>query len=165
LDVITELNKLDKKILNETNVIIFPKTPDKKKQYEELYLQTFYLNKIDAKKAINLLRTMMQIKKIYVNEEMNAIVIRDTPDVIALAEMLDANDILTQVVLEVEVRSFPRKTRRTRRTRVCGIAGFNSRTPFRYAQPASLPSGSSVINLLIRPIFSSCFNTISSAAF
>jgi len=105
LDVITELNKLDKKILNESNVIIYPKNPEKKKQYEELYLQTYYLNKMDAKKAINLLRTMMQIKKIYVNEEMNAIVIRDTPEVIALAgKILEANDIPdAEVVLEVEV--------------------------------------------------------------
>ena len=105
LDVITELNKLETKILNESTVIIFPSTAEKKKQYQELYLQTFYLNKIDAKKAINLLRTMMQIKKIYVNEELNALVIRDTPDVVELAgKILEANDIPdAEVVLEVEV--------------------------------------------------------------
>ena len=104
-DVITELNKLDKKILNENTIILYPKTPEKRKQYEELYLQTFYLNKLDAKKAINLLRTMMQIKKIYVNEELNALVIRDTPDVVELAgKILEANDIPdAEVVLEVEV--------------------------------------------------------------
>ncbi len=111
LDVITELNKLGKKILNESNVIIYTKNPEKNKQYEELFLQTFYLNKIDAKKAINLLRTMMQIKKIYVNEEMNAIVIRDTPEVIALAgKILEANDIPdAEVVLEVEVIELSKK--------------------------------------------------------
>lgn len=136
LDVITELNKLDTKILNESNVIIFPKTPDKKKQYEELYLQTFYLNKIDAKKAINLLRTMMQIKKIYVNEEMNAIVIRDTPDVIALAgKILDANDIPdAEVVLEVEVIELSKKNAENLGFVLSRYAisaqGFNSGTPF-----------------------------------
>ena len=136
LDVITELNKLEKKILNESNVIIFPKTPEKKKQYEELYLQTFYLNKIDAKKAINLLRTMMQIKKIYVNEEMNAIVIRDTPDVIALAgKILDANDIPdAEVVLEVEVIELSKKNAENLGFVLSRYAisaqGFNNGTPF-----------------------------------
>lgn len=105
LDVITELNKLGRKVLNENTVIIYPKNSEKNKQYDELYLKTFYLNKIDAKKAINLLRTMMQIKKIYVNEELNAIVIRDTPEVVALAgKILEANDIPdAEVILEVEV--------------------------------------------------------------
>lgn len=105
MDVITELNKLGTKILNETSVIIYPRNPEKNKQYEELYLQTFYLNKIDAKKAVNLLRTMMQIKKIYVNEELNAIVVRDTPEVVELAgKILEANDIPdAEVVLDVEV--------------------------------------------------------------
>jgi general secretion pathway protein D len=105
LDVITELNKLGKKVLNETTIIIYPKNQEKSKQYEDLYLQTFYLNKIDAKKAVNLLRTMMQIKKIYVNEELNAIIIRDTPAVVELAgKILEANDMPdAEVVLEVEV--------------------------------------------------------------
>lgn len=105
LDVITELNKMGKKVLNETTIIIYPKNQEKSKQYEDLYLQTFYLNKIDAKKAVNLLRTMMQIKKIYVNEELNAIIIRDTPAVVELAgKILEANDIPdAEVVLEVEV--------------------------------------------------------------
>jgi general secretion pathway protein D len=111
LDVITELNKLDTKILNSSNVIVYPRTPDKKKQYQELYLKTFYLNKLDAKKAINLLRTMLQIKKIYVNEEMNAIVIRDTPEVIDVAgKILAANDIPdAEVVLDVEVIELSKK--------------------------------------------------------
>ena len=105
MDMITELNKLGKKVLNESTIIIFPKMPEKNKQYEELFLQTFYLNKMDAKKAINLIRTMMQMKKIYVNEELNALVIRDTPDVVEVAgKILEANDIPdAEVVLEVEV--------------------------------------------------------------
>jgi general secretion pathway protein D len=143
LDVITELNKLDKKILNESNVIIYPKNPEKKKQYEELYLQTFYLNKIDAKKAINLLRTMMQIKKIYVNEEMNAIVIRDTPDVIALAgKILEANDIPdAEVILEVEVIELSKKNAENLGFLLSRYAisaqGFNNNTPFVDTLPAA----------------------------
>jgi len=105
MEIITGMHKLDKKILNESTIIIYPRTPDKIKQYEELYLQTFYLNKLDAKKAVNLVRTMLQVKKIYVNEEANALVIRDTPQVIEVArKILEANDVPdAEVLLEVEV--------------------------------------------------------------
>lgn len=105
MEIITGVQKLGKKVLNENTIIVYPKTPDKTKQYEELFLQTFYLNKLDAKKAVNLIRTMLQVKKIYVNEELNALVIRDTPEVIEVArKILEANDVPdAEVLLDVEV--------------------------------------------------------------
>ena len=105
MEIITGMQKLGKKVLNESTIILYPKTPEKAKQYEELFLQTFYLNKLDAKKAVNLIRTMLQVKKIYVNEEMNALVIRDTPEVVEVArKILEANDVPdAEVLLDVEV--------------------------------------------------------------
>jgi general secretion pathway protein D len=111
LDILTGMFKLSKKALNESTVIVYPKTPDKNKQYEELYVKTFYLNKLDAKKAVNLIRTMLQVKKIYVNEELNALVIRDNPDLIEVAgKILEANDVPdAEVLLEVEVMELSKK--------------------------------------------------------
>ncbi|MBI5657474.1 MAG: type II secretion system protein [Geobacter sp.] len=111
LDVITGMQKLSKKILNETTIILYPRTPEKQKQYEDLMVQTFYLNKLDAKKAVNLIRTMLQVKKIYVNEEMNALVIRDVPEVIEVArKIIEANDVPdAEVLLEVEVIEVSKK--------------------------------------------------------
>jgi general secretion pathway protein D len=105
LEILTNINKLGKKVLNESTIIIYPRTPDKTKQYEELVVQTFQLNKLDAKKAVNLIRTMLQVKKIYVNEDTNSLVIRDTPEAIDIAaKILEANDIPdAEVVLDVEV--------------------------------------------------------------
>ena len=105
MEILTGMQKLGKKVLNESTIVLFPKSPEKFKQYEELYLQTFYLNKLDAKKAVNLIRTMLQVKKIYVNEEMNALVIRDTPEVVEVArKILEANDVPdAEVLLDVEV--------------------------------------------------------------
>ena len=105
LEILTNMNKLGRKVLNESTIIVYPKTPDKIKQYEELMVETFYLNKLEAKKAVNLIRSMLQVKKIYVNEEMNALVIRDTPDTLDVARrILDANDAPdAELVLEVEV--------------------------------------------------------------
>jgi general secretion pathway protein D len=111
LEILTNINKLGKKVLNESTIIIYPKSPEKTKQYEELMVQTFQLNKLDAKKAVNLIRTMLQVKKIYVNEEMNSLVIRDTPETIEIArKILEANDIPdAEVVLEVEVVEISKK--------------------------------------------------------
>jgi general secretion pathway protein D len=105
LDLLTNMNKLGRKILNETAVFLYTNTPDKKKQYEDLVLRTFHLNYMDAKKAINLVRTMIQVRKIYVNEDSNSVVVRDTSDVVGVIEkILDANDVPDpEVVLDVEV--------------------------------------------------------------
>ncbi|HKZ17727.1 MAG TPA: cohesin domain-containing protein, partial [Geobacteraceae bacterium] len=103
--IMTNMNKLGRKVLNESTIIVYAKSPEKSKQYEELVVKTFFLNNLDAKKAINLLRTMLQIKKVYVNEELNAIVIRDLPETVEVAhKILEANDLPdSEVLLEVEV--------------------------------------------------------------
>ena len=105
LDLLTNMNKLGIKNLNETTVLVYLNTPDKNKQYDDLVLRTFHLNYMDAKKAINLIRTMIQVRKVYVNEDSNSIVVRDTEDVVSVVEkILDANDLPdAEVVLDVEV--------------------------------------------------------------
>lgn len=104
-DLLTNMNKLAKKVLNETTVIVYSRTPEKIKQYEDMTLRTFHLNYMDAKKAINLIRTMIQVKKAYVNEDSNSIVVRDSADIVEVVEkILDANDMPeAEVVLDVEV--------------------------------------------------------------
>jgi len=105
MEILTGMNKLGRKVLNESTIIIYAKTPEKDKQYEELKVQTFMLNKLDAKKAVNLIRTMLPAKKIYVNEDINALVMRDTPESIEVArKVLEANDIPdAELVLDVEI--------------------------------------------------------------
>ncbi len=105
LDLLSTMNKLSTKNLNESTVLVFLNSPEKSKQYDDMVLRTFHLNYMDAKKAINLIRTMVQVRKAYVNEDSNSIVIRDTDDVVAVVEkILDANDLPeAEVVLDVEV--------------------------------------------------------------
>lgn len=104
-DLLVTMNKLDKKVLNETTVLVFNHSPEKTKQYEDMVVRTFHLSYMEAKKAINLIRTMLQIRKVYVNEDANAIVVRDTKDVVDVVEkILDSNDVPEpEVVLDVEV--------------------------------------------------------------
>ena len=105
MDLLATMNKLGRKVLNENTIIIYAKTPEKVKQYEDMTVRTFHLNHLDAKKAVNLIRTMLQVRKIYVNEDSNSLVVRDTSDVVdVVGKILDANDVPEpEVVLDVEV--------------------------------------------------------------
>ncbi len=105
LELLLKMNDLGKKVLNPKTIIIYPKTKEKEKQFEDQIIQTFYLSNVDAKKAVNLLRTMLQLRKIYVHEELNALVIRDNPQVVKLAQqILEAADRAdAEVVFDLEL--------------------------------------------------------------
>jgi general secretion pathway protein D len=105
LDLLTGMFKLGRKTLNESTIIIYAKTPDKIKQYEDMVVRTFHLDHLDAKKAVALVRTLMQVRKIHVNEDANAVVVRDTAEVTDVVEkILEAHDLPgAEVVLDVEV--------------------------------------------------------------
>lgn len=105
LDLLLKLNGLGKRVLNTQTILVYPKTQEKEKQYEDRIIQVFYLSNIEAKNAVNMLRTMLQSRKIYVHEELNAIVLRDKPEVIELARQIleasDRND--SEVVFDLEL--------------------------------------------------------------
>ena len=105
LELLLNMNNLGKKVLNSKNIIIYPRTKDKDKKYDDQVIQTFYLSNIDAKKAVNMLRTMLQLRKIYVHEELNALVVRDTPDTIKLAQQIleSADRADSEVVFDLEL--------------------------------------------------------------
>ncbi len=105
LELLMKMNNLGSRVLNPKTVIIYSNTKDKQKQYEDQIIQTFYLSSIDAKKAVNMLRTMLQLRKIYVHEELNAIVVRDNPDTIELVGQILANADLadSEVVFDLEL--------------------------------------------------------------
>ena len=105
LDLLASLYKIDYAVINETTVLIYPQSTEKTKQYQDMQLRTFHLNYLDAKKAANLIRTMLQVRKLYINEDANALVVRDTRDVNDVIEkILEANDQPeAEVVLDVEV--------------------------------------------------------------
>lgn len=86
-------------------ILIIPKSKQKMDQYQDLLIRTFYVSNGKAKDLVNLLRTMLESKRIYVNEDVNAIVIRDTPDKVRLAErIITANDRKPgEVMFEIEV--------------------------------------------------------------
>ncbi|NJC87889.1 MAG: type II secretion system protein [Desulfuromonas sp.] len=105
MELILSMAELNKKVLNSKTMIVYPQNKEKSKQYEDQIIQSFYLSHIDAKKAVNLLRTMLQLRKVYVHEERNALVIRDTPETIKLAEQVlkAADRENSEVIFDLEI--------------------------------------------------------------
>ncbi len=105
LSMLLESNQLDRKIINENTVVVYPRTPQKSQEYEELVVKTFYLANADPKQTSNMLRTILKVKDIFVDDRLNMMVVRDTPETILLAEKLIAAQDLPEpeVLLDVTV--------------------------------------------------------------
>jgi len=98
-------NRLFAKRVALNTVIVVPDNPGKRQQYDNLMVQTFYLSNADAKVAVNLLRTILNTRQVFVNEKLNALVVRETPEKIELArKLLAANDRgVGEVEIDLEV--------------------------------------------------------------
>jgi general secretion pathway protein D len=98
-------SQLERRVLNDNTILVYPATPAKAREYRELVMKSFYLTNADAKQTANMLRALVKTRDLYVDEKLNLVVMRDTPEAVRVAERLVANQDLgeAEVVLEVEV--------------------------------------------------------------
>src|SRR5579859_1574212 len=98
-------NQLDSQVMDGNTVLIYPNNAGKQKDYQELDVRTFYLANAEAKTVANTLKTILKIRDIAVDEKLNMLVLRDTPDAIRMAEKLVAVEDVAdpEVMLDVEV--------------------------------------------------------------
>lgn len=98
-------NQLERKVLNENTVLVYPNTPAKQKDYQELVVKSFYLRSADVKQAMALVKTMTKTRDVFADEKLNLLVVRDTPDVMRMVErLIEGLDLAEpEVMLEVEV--------------------------------------------------------------
>lgn len=105
IDLVLSSNGLQKKNLSENTALIFPATTKKLKDYRDLMIRSFYLTNTSAKQVATMLKSVLKVKSLFIDERVNMVVIRDTPEVVRLAEkLIKANDIeVAEVVLDIEV--------------------------------------------------------------
>lgn len=110
LDLILFQNQLEKKVLGDNTVLIYPNTPAKLKDYQDLKIRRFQLANADVKQAQTALKTLLKTRDVFVDEKTNAVIIRDTPAAVRLAEklMLSLDTAEPEVMLEVEVLEITR---------------------------------------------------------
>ncbi len=105
LRVILATQQLDRKLLNDNTVLVYPNTPAKQREHQELVTRTLYLGNADAKQVLALVRTMTKTRDLHADERLNLLVLRDTPEVVRQVERLVATLDLPEpeVMLAVEV--------------------------------------------------------------
>ncbi|MBK7663202.1 MAG: secretin and TonB N-terminal domain-containing protein [Sterolibacteriaceae bacterium] len=110
LDLILFQNQLEKKVLGENTVLIYPNTPAKTKDYQDLKIRRFQLVNADVKQAQTALKTLLKTRDVFVDEKTNSVVMRDTAAAVRLAEKVIASiDVAEpEVMLEVEVLEITR---------------------------------------------------------
>jgi general secretion pathway protein D len=131
-------NQLDRKIVNDNTILIFPNTPAKLKEYQELVVRSFYLNNADVKQTVNMIRTVVKTRDLFVDEKLNLLVMKDTPEAVRLAEKLIATQDIAdpEVILELEVLEIS-----SSRAQELGVR-FPERVQFQ--SPASLAAGATM---------------------
>ena len=86
-------------------VVVIPDTPAKRREYEEQIVRTFYLSNADLKETMDLLRLVLDARRISPTTAANALTIQDSPERIAAAgRLISAIDkARPEVVIDVEL--------------------------------------------------------------
>ena len=98
-------NQLDRRILDSDTLLIYPNTQAKQADYRELVVRSFYLSNAEASKVASVVRTISKARDVVVDEKLNMLMVRDSEEVIRLAEKIIASEDLAEpeVMLELEV--------------------------------------------------------------
>ena len=109
LDIVSLQSKAVWKPITENIIFVFPDQPQKRRDYEEQVIRTFYLSNTvqpqDLTEIVTGLRQLLDLKRIQQVNSQNAIIVRDTPDKLALAKKMidDIDKAKPEVVVQVEV--------------------------------------------------------------
>ena len=97
--------QLEQRIVDERTVLIYPSDQAKQRSYQQLSIRSFKIANTEAKLVANSLRTLLKTRDLVVDEKLNMLVIRDTPETIRMAAKLVAlHDVAEpEVMLEVEI--------------------------------------------------------------
>ncbi len=109
LEIVSLESKAFVKPVTENIIFVIPDQPQKRRDYEEQVVRTFYLSNTvqpqDLTEIVTGLRQLLDLKRIQQLNSQNAIIVRDTPDKLLLAEKMirDIDKAKPEVVIQVEV--------------------------------------------------------------
>lgn len=105
LNLILATTKTFYKKVGVNTILIAPENKEKRGQYEDQMVRVFQLTNVHAKEMVDILKGVIPLKKIIVNDDLNTIVVRDTEEAIKVAgKVIEANDRRpAEVILEVEI--------------------------------------------------------------
>jgi general secretion pathway protein D len=105
LDAVSKSTSTFYRVTAPRTVTVVPDTPTKRREYDEEIIRTFYLSNADVKETIDLLRIVVDARRISPITATNAISLKDTPErVAAAARLIGAIDKSRgEVVIDVEL--------------------------------------------------------------
>jgi len=105
LSLLLTTSKTFYKKIGANTILVAPDSKEKRGQYEDHMVRTFHMNTVRAKEMADILKGLVSVKKMIVNDQLNTIVVRDTEDVIKLSErIIENNDRKpAEMILEVEI--------------------------------------------------------------
>lgn len=135
LSLLLNTTKTFYKRVGPNTILVAPDTKDKRGQYEDHLVRAFQLNTISTKEMADILKGLFTVKKLIANDSLNILIVRDTPEVIALVEkVIELSDRKpAEMILEVEIL----EVNRNKAERL----GLDFGT---YAFTAAVPQGSSI---------------------
>jgi len=129
--------------VTENIIFVIPDQPQKRRDYEEQVVKTIYLSNTvqpqDLTEVVTGLRQLLDLKRLSQVNSQNAIIVRDTPDKIMLAEKMvrDIDKAKPEVVVQVEVLQA-----RTDRLRDLGVLpGQQASVSFNPGGTTTTPAG------------------------
>ena len=105
LDYLMMQTKHFYKVIDSKTLIIVPDNKQKREEYQDQVIRTFYLSNADVKEVFQLVRSILQIRKMAMNQDLNSITLQDTPENVAMAQRIIENNDKSkgEVVVDVEL--------------------------------------------------------------
>jgi general secretion pathway protein D len=109
LDIVCLESKTFWKPITENIIMVIPDQTQKRRDYDEQVVRTFYLNNVaiaqDLTEVTTGLRQLLDLKRIQQVNAQSAIIVRDTPDKLALIDKIikDIDKAKPEVIIQVEV--------------------------------------------------------------
>lgn len=109
LDMVALQTKTFWKPVTSNTIMVIPDTAAKRKDYEEQVIRTFYLSNMttaqELTEIVTALRNLLDMRRIQPSTSQNAIIVRDTPDKVAVAEKIirDIDRAKPEVLIQVAV--------------------------------------------------------------
>jgi general secretion pathway protein D len=126
-------NQLERQVMDGNTILVYPNIATKLKEYQEMTVKTFFLANAEAKNVANTLKTLLKSRDVVVDEKLNLLIVRDSPEAIRLATRLVAlQDVAEpEVMLDVEILEIKRSRLMDLGiawpARLCAVAGGRRR--------------------------------------
>lgn len=105
MDLLMLMHKHFYKVIDSHTILISEDSRQKRSEYEDQVIRTFYLSNAETKQVQTLVRSLLETRRISENEDLNAITIKDNPETIKIAErIIRANDKAKgEVIVDMEL--------------------------------------------------------------